>query len=448
MLLSTTGNAEEDFNEVLRPMLPGEVPEDGSGGWVLMSFDLSKYKGKEGYIAIHHKDYDKCYLIIDDFFIEDPDEEWKTIETTKKHVTLEGLKANSYYMFDVTAFKAGEEDVTSEYISFKTLGNHPQPSDVVIKPATTSARVYWKGYSDSYVVSCYNKITSDLVGNYTSETTECTLDGLQPNTAYRIYIYGLDSNHSVMVQSDSYLFITRETAPIDIVIEEDGYNESELYSHNGAYANVTIEGRTFRKDGTWQTICLPFRVDVEHSVLKGAEVRTIKDVTVRRQVATLNCTEPVDIIEAGMPYVIKWESGLDIDDPVFEGVKIDKEVRELDGLEEYGLRFTTDLYSAYEYYFDSYTRGCFRLTSSPILKQIDDEVLIGATECQFFIDDELLEKADYFILNTGDQDDLITGIDITGAEQRTTEIYNLSGQRLNRMQKGINIVNGKKILIK
>ena len=38
----------------------------------------------------------------------------------------------------------------------------------------------------------------------------------------------------------------------------------------------------------------------------------------------------------------------------------------------------------------------------------------------------------------------------TGNGQRTTDdrIYNLSGQRINKMQKGVNIVNGKKIIVK
>ena len=50
---------------------------------------------------------------------------------------------------------------------------------------------------------------------------------------------------------------------------------------------------------------------------------------------------------------------------------------------------------------------------------------------------------------------LFNGDDATGIKaidngQQTTDdaIYNLAGQRLQRMQKGINIVNGKKILVK
>ena len=46
-----------------------------------------------------------------------------------------------------------------------------------------------------------------------------------------------------------------------------------------------------------------------------------------------------------------------------------------------------------------------------------------------------------------DVDDDATGIVAPiGETEEGTVIYNLSGQRLNKMQKGINIVNGKKVL--
>ena len=48
------------------------------------------------------------------------------------------------------------------------------------------------------------------------------------------------------------------------------------------------------------------------------------------------------------------------------------------------------------------------------------------------------------------QDGIYTGIETIDNRQQTTDngqaIYNLSGQRLNKMQKGINIMNGKKVL--
>ena len=51
-------------------------------------------------------------------------------------------------------------------------------------------------------------------------------------------------------------------------------------------------------------------------------------------------------------------------------------------------------------------------------------------------------------MNTGDIDDYITGIASLKDTEENTSIYNVAGQRLQKMQKGINIVGGKKILVK
>ena len=45
-------------------------------------------------------------------------------------------------------------------------------------------------------------------------------------------------------------------------------------------------------------------------------------------------------------------------------------------------------------------------------------------------------------------EDVITGVDELGETEEGIVIYNLAGQRISKMQKGINIINGKKVLIK
>ena len=50
-----------------------------------------------------------------------------------------------------------------------------------------------------------------------------------------------------------------------------------------------------------------------------------------------------------------------------------------------------------------------------------------------------------------DEGGIYTGIEEVQSSrpvQKDNAIYNLAGQRLNKMQKGINIVNGKKVLVK
>jgi hypothetical protein len=75
---------------------------------------------------------------------------------------------------------------------------------------------------------------------------------------------------------------------------------------------------------------------------------------------------------------------------------------------------------------------------------------VGACRGYFKIPEAAVNAAPQFVM--GFDDDETTGIrtiDITPEGwNNAPAIYNLSGQRLNSLQKGVNIVNGKKVIIK
>ena len=60
------------------------------------------------------------------------------------------------------------------------------------------------------------------------------------------------------------------------------------------------------------------------------------------------------------------------------------------------------------------------------------------------------ERGDYREICGFDPDNIPTGITAIQDSNRNMmgEIYNLSGQRLQKMQRGINIVNGRKVIVK
>ena len=96
--------------------------------------------------------------------------------------------------------------------------------------------------------------------------------------------------------------------------------------------DVTLTGRTFYKDGTWQTICLPFDLsELEGTPLEGAKVKMLGNAggcttgfDTTTGTLTLDFVD-ADRIEAGKPYIVKWNSGGDIVNPVFRGVTISDE---------------------------------------------------------------------------------------------------------------------------
>ena len=73
-----------------------------------------------------------------------------------------------------------------------------------------------------------------------------------------------------------------------------------------------------------------------------------------------------------------------------------------------------------------------------------------AFECYLVVDPNLNEWPEPIVMHTdGSIDELIDGIgDIKGQTATDGLIYNVAGQRLMKMQKGLNIVGNKKILIK
>ena len=100
--------------------------------------------------------------------------------------------------------------------------------------------------------------------------------------------------------------------------------------------DVTLTDRTFRKDGSWQTLCLPFDVALEGSPLEGAKVMTLGNSEVCAtgfDAATGTLTlEFVDAfaIEAGVAYIVKWEDteAADLKNPMFRGVTVEAEAPE------------------------------------------------------------------------------------------------------------------------
>ena len=97
---------------------------------------------------------------------------------------------------------------------------------------------------------------------------------------------------------------------------------------SGETIAVGLHGRTLYKDGAWNTLCLPFGIsDFSGTPLEGATVKTLTGASFNSNdgTLTLNFTEDaknLTKIEAGKPYIVKWASGDDIENPMFSGVTI------------------------------------------------------------------------------------------------------------------------------
>ena len=281
--------------------------------------------------------------------------------------------------------------------------------------------------------------------------TEYTLEDLTPETKYELKIVSNKSGDPAATAEG--IFFTTLNTPDQIVLDDNGDNTRILSASEGRYANVTINNRTFTKDGTWQGICLPFDVDVEKSVLAGADVRTLESMEQRQNYVIMNCLTPVTKMKAGTPYIIKWDNGQDIVNPVFEGVVIDltdRDVYPMDGTEIGVCNRTAGPLSNVIYsFFESINNEewiCL-MNGTPVLTPVTAGCTVHAFDIMFNVMDIYTDDT-VVVLYTGNPDELAVGVSSLRETEEGAAIYNLAGQRLSKMQRGINIVNGKKVLVK
>ena len=90
-------------------------------------------------------------------------------------------------------------------------------------------------------------------------------------------------------------------------------------------ADLCLSWRTLWKDGSWNTLCLPFAVsNIDGTPLEGAMVLTLDNASFDAGTLTLNFTNATTI-EAGVPYIVKWPNDTEnqaLADPVFRDVTI------------------------------------------------------------------------------------------------------------------------------
>ena len=106
---------------------------------------------------------------------------------------------------------------------------------------------------------------------------------------------------------------------------------NDVAAINGYFADVTLQGRTLYKDGDWNTLCLPFAMTAGQVAeqLAPTKLMTLSSSTFSGGELTLTF-EDASTIEAGKPYIIKWENtegtepteDTELKNPVFQGVTI------------------------------------------------------------------------------------------------------------------------------
>lgn len=232
----------------------------------------------------------------------------------------------------------------------------------------------------------------------------------------------------------------------DISLNNDGTGNADVIKTiDGKVVNATLAGRTLYKDGAWNTICLPFDVTIADSPLAEADVRTLSSASFEDGTLTLTFTDEGDVtdIVAGTPYIIRWTSGSDITDPVFEGVTLNAATHDFISTDA-KVRFA----GTYELItFDAENRNIRFMGATNTLHYPLNGARIGAFRSYFQLTDDSLVKQ--IVMNLDADDATSLGEEQWSEESRGTW-YSLDGRRLfgQPLKSGLYIHNGKKVVIK
>ena len=276
------------------------------------------------------------------------------------------------------------------------------------------------------------------------ETTEqyVNINGLEEGTKYEYQIVGMKAGEPDVV-TGIHTFTTSAIEYLEMFANKS--NSALIEQHNGETVNVRINGRTFRKDGRWESLCLPFDVNVEGSVLEGADVRTAEFVTKQDNFLIVHCLTPVKTLQAGVPYIIKWDSGEDIVDPTFMDVTIK------DGYNPIYLYDNRVMFDGV-YFSAGASSDCYYVVNGGLNLGhlfLEPNDMLYAFDGYFEVDEDLNDTLEGIGLNVGNMSETLVGISAPSVSSVSSDdIYNLAGQRLSKIQKGVNIVSGKKMLVK
>lgn len=153
-----------------------------------------------------------------------------------------------------------------------------------------------------------------LVGIYHTETGTSSSAAFYGEDVKWACIGGYNSTYS-SISGSRYNFRPKTTfiyEPMIHLADDATDNSTTIDNRNGESDNVVLDGRTIYKNGDWNTICLPFDVDLtdENCPLYGATAKTLTAASVDGEHVELTFGEAVSELKAGTPYIIRWDADL------------------------------------------------------------------------------------------------------------------------------------------
>lgn len=226
-------------------------------------------------------------------------------------------------------------------------------------------------------------------------------------------------------------------------------NSAHLLAWDGkGFGAVKIKGRTL-KAGHWNSLCLPFALTADliaANLPDGTEVKTLDSYSNDGTTVTIGFADAA-MISSNKPYIVFIPEGSDITDPVFRNVYISKGDLSYHGVTKGDATFIGNYYAPVD--LSANTKNLF--LQGDKFYYPNDVTTINNFRAYFILTTDVPTGGDArTIIDWGDGD--TTGI--VSMEDGVLVLdnvwYDLSGRKLNGQptEKGIYIVNGKKVMVK
>ena len=244
-----------------------------------------------------------------------------------------------------------------------------------------------------------------------------------------------DHKAEISLGSDNGKWFKADDFHMTFIGNELTMNETDnaLTAQTDYYTSVTVN-RTIKADAKWNTLVLPFNMEIP----AGWEVKELTDDTevdangnIHLRFATANS------IEAGKPYMIRVNEA--VNKIEVENVDVDTKTPTQIGN---GINFV-GVYTA-----GNIPTGAFFISNNKFYHATGGQNIIKGMRAYLQLPEGSQAKA-----ITYDISDVPTAIDNINTSSAATAIYDIQGNRLNSMTKGVNIVkmaNGmvKKVIVK
>lgn len=235
---------------------------------------------------------------------------------------------------------------------------------------------------------------------------------------------------------------TGEWATSQNIVLTDGV---ESFSTPVDFTAPQVDYERLMPNSQWGTLCLPFDITVDAAkpyAFYELTSATSTEVTLTKvDDGTLQAGTPVlvrrNASETGVHFTETSENGITI-----KAMRDQSESEEKDGLQMIGVFMPYELYGG-SYYLDAVDGMLY--DTGEYYNETGDPVKVNAYRCYF---DVVGRHDEARPLNIVFEEEEVSALEaIRALTQGKAEVYDIYGNRRNDLQQGVNIVNGKKVVV-